>query len=69
MHRNAQALIVTDLLAHHNCIAFFHQALAGCADVLGQGDHKKIRLRELLDLLLAGIPLIILGMDATKEFS
>ena len=67
VHRNAQALIITDLLTPFYGIVLFYQRLAGNADVLGHGHHQNIRLREFLHRQIPGVVLVVLGVHTAKE--
>ena len=64
---NAEPLIVTDFLTHGDDVPLLHQRKAGRADVLGHGNHHHIRLGKFLNLLVAGIPFAVLGMDPSKK--
>ena len=67
VNRHAQARIVANFLTFFHQVALFHQGLTRRADVLGHRDHQNIRLRVFLQGTVAGVPLVFLGMDTTKE--
>jgi hypothetical protein len=67
MNRNAQTLIVTDLLTDSNQVALLNEGLAGGADMLGHRDHEDIRFRESHGLLVTSVPLIFVGMNTAEK--
>ena len=67
MDRNAQTLIVTDLLTLGHKIALGNQRLARCADMLRHGNHNDVRFGKGLGFLVAGIPLVFFGMDPAEK--
>ena len=67
MDRDAQALIVTDLLTDRYAVALLDQGRARCADVLRHGDHQQIRGGESLDFLAFGVVLIFFGVYPSEK--
>ena len=65
--RDAQALIVTDLLTDRNAVALLDQGRAGCADVLRHGDYQNIRFGETQDLPVFSVVLIFFGMNSSEK--
>jgi hypothetical protein len=67
MDRNAQTLVVTDLLTDSNQVALLDEGLAGGADMLGHRDHQDVRFGEDLSCLVASVPLIFFGMYPSEK--
>ena len=67
VHRDAQSLVVADLLTLCHQVAFCNQGLTGGADVLRHGNHDNIRFRKSLGFLVTGIPLIFFGMYPAEK--
>ena len=67
MDRDAQALIVTDLLTHQHPVTLFDQGQTGRADMLAHGDHQQVRLRKILDFLFFRIPFVFLRMYTSEN--
>jgi hypothetical protein len=67
MDRNAQTLVVTDLLTDSNQITLLYEGLAGGADMLGHRDHYNIRFGESYSCLVASVPLIFVGMNTSEK--
>ena len=65
--RNAQALIVADLLALGHQITLGDQRLTGRADMLRHRDHNDVRLRKYLGFLVARIPFVFFGMHPAEK--
>ena len=67
MYRHAKALIVADFLAQVHMVPLIDQRLTGGADVLGHGNHHKVRRRKRRNGPVPGQFLPVPGVYAAEE--
>ena len=67
VNRDAQALIVADLLALGHQIPLGNQGLTGRADMLRHGNDYDIRLRKYLGFLVARVPFVFFGVHPAEK--
>ena len=58
---------IADLLTCGDCVALLDQGLTRRTNMLLHGNYQNIRFRELLHRFVAGVSLILLGVNTAKE--
>ena len=67
VNRDAQALIITDLLTLGHQITLGNQGLTGRADMLRHGNDYDIRFGKYLGFLVARVPFVFFGVHPAEK--